>query len=113
MDGKHILQADPYVLANAVIMRVLGRDVVAYIKAQLRTKGEKYADTHSLHLLQPVVLMAMRSAERRVAVNIGTAWIALWWSQMLHNQKHMLTHLKMRPITSRVLLPLLRMNRGR
>ena len=48
MDGKHILQADPYVLANAVIMRVLGRDVVAHIKAQLRTKGENYADTHSL-----------------------------------------------------------------
>ena len=69
------------------------------------------ADMHSLHLLQPVAvqcshygtLVSMRSAERRVAVNIGTAWIALWWSQMLHNQKHMLTHLKMRPITSRAL----------
>ena len=92
MDGKHILQADPYVLANAVIMRVLGRDVVAYIKAQLRTKGEKYADTHSLHLLQPVVLMAMRSAERRVAEYRVDRLV-------INNGWRMIGNLRMRPIT--------------
>ena len=55
--GEHILHADPYALANAAIMRVLGRDVIAHMKAQLRKKGAQYADKHPLDFLQPVAFL--------------------------------------------------------
>ena len=57
VDEKRILYADPYALANAAIMRILGRDVVAHMKAQLRTNGAQYAGKHPLDFLQPLAFL--------------------------------------------------------
>jgi hypothetical protein len=39
IDGKHILHPHPNALANIVVMRALGRDVMANFREQLRTTG--------------------------------------------------------------------------
>jgi len=57
VNGKHILSPHPSALANVVVMRVMGRDIVAHMKEQLLAKGGALADQHPLDFFPAIAFM--------------------------------------------------------
>ena len=57
VNGKHILSPHPSALANVVVMRVMGRDIVAHMKTQLLAEGGALADQHPLDFLPAIAFM--------------------------------------------------------
>ena len=57
VNGKHILSPHPSALANVVVMRVMGRDIVAHMKEQLLAQGGALADQHPLDFFPAIAFM--------------------------------------------------------
>jgi hypothetical protein len=55
--GKQILSPHPSALANVVVMRVMGRDIMAHMKTQLLAMGGALADQHPLDFLPAIAFM--------------------------------------------------------
>jgi hypothetical protein len=70
VNGKRILHAQPWALANAAVMRVMGRDTMSCLKKQLNTKS---TGKHPLDFLPPVAFMWGPKGTRSCSAFAGMA----------------------------------------
>ena len=70
VNGKRVLHAQPWALANAAVMRVMGRDTISSLKKQLNTES---TGKHPLDFLPPVAFMWGANGTRSNSAFAGMA----------------------------------------
>ena len=73
VNGKLILSPHPDALANVVVMRAMGRDVMAHIKEELHKKGGALANQHPLDFLPAVAFVWSRNGTESSIAFTGMA----------------------------------------
>ena len=71
--GKHIRSPHPDALANVVVMRAMGRDVIAHFKKQLAAMQGPLANQHPLDFLPAIAFMWSRNGVRSSIAFTGMA----------------------------------------
>ena len=73
VNDKHILSPHPDALANVVVLRAMGRDIVAHMKNQLHAKQGDLADQHPLDFLPAIAFMWSQNGTKSSIAFTGMA----------------------------------------